>query len=278
MEAVYVNVHSQDVNSIFSVLYSIKFVREQLNILFNDTTNDKMKFFENTNNYFSDSNIRKVSFEVSKIDGKKSYIFEWGDEKREINARDFSYDFNYLPNIDFIDNFGFADMHIIEAYSSIQRKDEEFYLNNLLKKFDTRIDAFKIIDEKPQCKVNGEYLEIIEFGDGIRHLLSIVTSLYKCENGYLFIDEMDNGIHYTMLDELWKIILEVSKKLNVQVFATTHSKECIESYARVAEELEDKEITFFKLGKNQEGELKGMVYPYDWFIDSVEQEQEMRGW
>jgi AAA15 family ATPase/GTPase len=30
-----------------------------------------------------------------------------------------------------------------------------------------------------------------------RHLVSIVTSLYAAENGYLFIDEMDNGIHYS---------------------------------------------------------------------------------
>jgi AAA15 family ATPase/GTPase len=61
-----------------------------------------------------------------------------------------------------------------------------------------------VIDEKPQCKVNGQYLEITEFGDGVRHLISIVTSFYASENGYLFIDEMDNGIHYNLLDELWK--------------------------------------------------------------------------
>ena len=87
-------------------------------------------------------------------------------------------------------------------------------------------------------------------GDGVRHLVSIVTSMFATENGYLFIDEMDNGIHYTMLDELWKNIIFLSKKLNVQVFATTHSKESIESFNRVQESLNDKEAIYHEMAKN----------------------------
>jgi len=44
-------------------------------------------------------------------------------------------------------------------------------------------------------------------------------------------------------------VLKVSKELNVQVFATTHAKECIESYAGVAEKLEDKEIKYIKMSR-----------------------------
>jgi AAA15 family ATPase/GTPase len=98
------------------------------------------------------------------------------------------------------------------------------------------------------------------------------------ENGYLFIDELDNGIHYTMLDELWTIILKISKELNVQVFATTHSKECIESYARVAKKLEDEEITFIELGRNDENKIESIIYPYEWLMDEVSQNHEVRGW
>jgi AAA15 family ATPase/GTPase len=98
--------------------------------------------------------------------------------------------------------------------------------------------------------------------------------LLSQKNSIILIDEIENGIHYTNLGKLWEIILTISKQQNVQVFATTHSKECIESYARVVEELEDKEITFIKLGKNKKDEIKAMIYPYEWFIDSIEQEEE----
>ena len=60
---------------------------------------------------------------------------------------------------------------------------------------------------------------------------------------YLFIDEIENAIHYTNYEKLWRIILEASEKANCQIFITTHSKECIESYARVAKKLEDKDIS-----------------------------------
>lgn len=77
-----------------------------------------------------------------------------------------------------------------------------------------------------------------------------MTSLYASENGYLFIDEMDNGIHYSLSDELWKNILRLSKKLNVQVFATTHSKECIESFNRAQQVLDDKDSFYFEMARN----------------------------
>jgi len=112
----------------------------------------------------------------------------------------------------------------------------------------------------------------------MKHFINIIISLFASNNGYLFIDEIDNGIHYTQLDKLWEIILTVSKELNCQVFATTHSKECIESYYRTAKRLEDEDITFIELGKNKENKIKAMVYPYDWFVDEIEQEHEVRGW
>jgi hypothetical protein len=58
----------------------------------------------------------------------------------------------------------------------------------------------------------------------------------------------------------------------------THSKECIESYARVAKKLEDKEITFIELGRNDNNEIESIIYPYEWLIDEIEQNHEVRGW
>ena len=163
-------------------------------------------------------------------------------------------------------------------YSKIIENELEDILDNYLKEFDNSIEKFRIIKSQPHCQKNGKFYNINEFGEGLGKFISLILLVLSSQNSIILIDEIDNGIHYTNLDKLWEIILTISKEQNVQVFATTHSKECIESYARVAEELADNEITFFKLGKNKEGELKGMVYPYDWFVDSVEQEQEMRGW
>jgi len=241
MEACYINVCAQNIKSFIGSLYGIKYMRENLNIL-NGATKSPKNFIEQS------------------------------------NVNNFSYEAEFAKSVEFIDNFGLFDSQINQSYSIIQKKDEEKLLNNILNEFDENIESFKIIDEKPQCKIDNEYLAITEFGDGVKHLVSIVVSLYRCENGYLFIDEIDNGIHYTKLDEIWKIILEVSKKFNVQVFATTHSKECIDSYARVAKKLEDKDTSYIKMSRLNDGSIKAGVRDYDMMQDSLEEQHELRGW
>jgi len=93
-----------------------------------------------------------------------------------------------------------------------------------LKIIDTNIDKFKILKDKPCCKINNKYLELTELGNGIQEFISIVLSIYQSKNSYIFIDEIIKGIHYTLLDKLWEIILTLSKELNVQMGCYNHSK------------------------------------------------------
>ena len=249
MEACFVNVYAQNIKSFVRALGGIKFMRENLNILYGLEDN-RQQFIEYSNHIFVSSNQNEIFFQIDDNQGIKKYLFELNNHRLVVNVNEFSFEESSIPNIEFIDNFGLPNSHIISHYSSVQKQDQEDSLNAILKAFDSNIEAFKIIDEKPQCKTNGQYREVTEFGDGIRHLISIVISLYSSENGYLFIDEMDSGIHYSLLDDLWKNLLVLSKELNVQVFATTHSKECIESFNRAQQALDDQGSSYFELARN----------------------------
>jgi AAA15 family ATPase/GTPase len=278
MEACYINVGSRDIKTMIWYLHGIKFMRENLNILDNIEENNRRKYIEKSNKLSTKSNINFSSFNIQEKFGIKKYKFIINSVETIVNVNDFSSEFDFVDNVDFIDNFGLSNSEIITAYGSVQKEDNEEMLNKLINKFDKDIIAFKIIKEKPQCKIkNGEYLEITEFGDGVRHLISIIVSLYKSANGYLFIDEMDNGIHYTMLDKLWDAILDISKKLNVQVFATTHSKDGIESYARVAKIKQDKDIKYVKITKLKDDTIMAGVRDYDVLQYMIDDGHEARG-
>jgi len=277
MEAIWINVHSKNIKTCITSLGEVIFMRENINILTKSLKVDLKKFIEKNDNIFVKSNINQVFYKINDNDGEKNYIFEFNNKKIEKNINNFSFEIENIKNTIFVDNFGLSDKDIIENYSATQTKEKESYLDKVLNYFDSSIESFKIIKNTPSCKINGKYLKLTELGDGTKHLVSVVTSLHACENGYLFIDEIDNGIHYTQLDNIWEIILKVSKELNVQIFATTHSKECIDSYARVAKKLEDEDITFVELGKKN-NEIKAMVYPYKWFLDEIDQNHEVRGW
>ncbi len=161
-------------------------------------------------------------------------------------------------------------------YSSIIKNELEDRLDSYIKEFDENIEKFRIINSQPYCKKNGKFYNLNEFGDGLGKFIYFIMLLLSEKESIILLDEMENGIHYTQLDRLWEIILTISKEQNIQVLATTHSKECIESYARVAKKLEDREITFIEMCKREE-DIKAFVYPYDWFIDEIEQEHEVRG-
>jgi len=68
---------------------------------------------------------------------------------------------------------------------------------------------------------------ISTFGDGLRRLLALRLSFLGTENGFLLVDEIDTGLHWTVMEEMWRFVLEVARRNSVQIFATTHSHDCI---------------------------------------------------
>ena len=161
--------------------------------------------------------------------------------------------FEKQNNIHFIDNFGFTNSELKEVYKAVQFKDKDVQINSFLKNFDFENPKFKIIDDKAYLKRDDddEYNQLNKYGDGIKHYISILCSLYSCENGYLFIDEIENGIHYTLYQKLWEIIFQVAEEQNVQVFITTHSKECIESFNIVSKKLDTIKSRYFEIAQNK---------------------------
>lgn len=74
------------------------------------------------------------------------------------------------------------------------------------------------------------------FGDGLNRLFGIVLSLVNARDGFLLIDEFENGMHHTVQLDVWRGIFRLSKLLNVQVFATSHSWDAVETFQKAAAE------------------------------------------
>jgi predicted ATP-dependent endonuclease of OLD family len=92
-------------------------------------------------------------------------------------------------------------------------------------------------------------------GDGMWRVLGIALALVDVKGGVLLIDEIDTGLHYSVMSDLWKLIWKTAKELDIQVFATTHNSDCWQSLAEVieSESIEDDLITIHRIekGKNQ---------------------------
>jgi hypothetical protein len=74
------------------------------------------------------------------------------------------------------------------------------------------------------------------FGDGLNRLFGIVLSLVNAKDGFLLIDEFENGMHHTVQFDVWRGIFRLASLLNVQVFATSHSWDAVQSFQKAAAE------------------------------------------
>jgi len=283
MEACYINNFAKTIDNLVVVLIFIKFMREKANLVIKnleriENKNLMRNFLDYVKHYHAKSNLNTQEFLIIEQDGKKEYQFNIDDfPQKIINSNELNINLNAgVPTIWFVDNFGLTNDDLIKIYQAIQKLDKEVELNEFIRRFDNNIIGFKVIGINPVCKSDNQYRDLVEFGDGLKHYISIICGLYACENGYLFIDEIDNGIYYDQLDQLWEIILTISKETNCQVFATTHSKEMIESFARVSQKLNEQDVSYTTLVKNDKNEVKALVQDYEMFMYSMNFEHEVR--
>jgi AAA15 family ATPase/GTPase len=113
-------------------------------------------------------------------------------------------------------------------------------------------------------KKQREPVPLGNLGGGMHRMLSIAINLANSEDGYLLIDEIDTGLHYRTITDMWRLVMETAVRLNVQVFATTHSWDCVRSFAEALGLQEDKEVgALFRLERRSEEEIAAVRYGAD---------------
>lgn len=184
---------------------------------------------------------------------------------------------HHLP---LLDNHTFISLQnnnevIKDMIDDLKLQNKYDYINNLMNRI-FNIEKIDVIKNRVMLQQKGKFLELKEFGDGLKKFFNIVIVLLVNKEKTIFIDEMENGIHYDLLDDLWEIILKISKDQNVQVFATTHSKECIDSYARVSKKLQDEDTCYIKMNKLEDSSIEADVKDYEMFQNHIEDNNEPR--
>lgn len=207
--------------------------------------------------------IQKDSQGVATI---KQTLLKENDENKQINAFKVglrikfgknAYVFPLTENSEFTTGIGRIILGNPESCQFIKTNNIDREINGklwdniaLTEKEAFVIEALKIIEplteritfiERPQrertvvikLSDSANVVPLRSMGDGINRILTIILALVNSDNGFLLIDEFENGLHYTVQKQLWNIIFNLSKKLNVQVFVTTHSEDSISTFESI---------------------------------------------
>jgi ABC-type transporter Mla maintaining outer membrane lipid asymmetry ATPase subunit MlaF len=112
-------------------------------------------------------------------------------------------------------------------------------------------------------------------GAGMTRSLSVVLRISNASNGVVFVDEIENGLHHSLMREIWTAIGELARNLNAQVFATTHSLECIVA-AHAAFAASKKDDFYLHRLERANGKIRAVTYDQDALEAAIETGLEMR--
>jgi AAA15 family ATPase/GTPase len=127
-----------------------------------------------------------------------------------------------------------------------------------------------------KLKSNEAPVSLGSMGDGMYRIFALALSLVNCENGALFVDEIDTGLHYKALTKMWRLVIETAKRLNVQVFATTHSWDCLVAFHKALSETSATELgSVFRL-ERKDDQIKYVSYTGDKLAVAIDHDIEVR--
>ena len=77
-----------------------------------------------------------------------------------------------------------------------------------------------------------EMVPLPVMGEGMTRIARIVLAISSTPNGLVLVDEIENGLHHSVLEKFWQVVETAARQFDVQVFATTHSFECAQAAHR----------------------------------------------
>lgn len=183
----------------------------------------------------------------------------------------------------FINSSKPTNIDLTNLYSYIQdlgKQDKFLKYLQIIDKNITRIEPQVRGEEQSFLRVTLENpkqsLISSELGEGTNRFIEILCTLLSNGNGTVLIDEIENGIHYTKLYDIWKAIIEIVQKENIQLFVTTHDKESIEALIKASQDMDYNKVTSIKLFRNEENQIEPSIKKFELFEYGIDMGADVR--
>lgn len=113
-------------------------------------------------------------------------------------------------------------------------------------------------------------------GDGVSRLFSILAAILTQKGGILFVDEIENGLHHSVTQEVWEIICQACVNNDTQLFATTHSYEFL---TKVSAGIHNKNLgnqfKYYRLQRDGDN-IKAVDYDHEKLKNAIDNDLEVR--
>jgi ABC-type branched-subunit amino acid transport system ATPase component len=179
----------------------------------------------------------------------------------------------YLPQPPFGSYIGpnslLLQLPTTDWFGKIEMEDKNQQVVDILRLLDKKLVDLFTVAKFGNIEIYAKWTDskprpVRTLGDGINKLLNYLLSMVANPGGIFLLDEIEAGFHYSFYVDLWKIIATVAKETGSQVFATTHSYECITAAVEGTSEIDSSLLNYVRLGKEE-----GAIVPYTFAGDDL---------
>ena len=139
----------------------------------------------------------------------------------------------------FTSPFRYNNELLIKAHANaVKEKYFDQVIEFMQTHLDPNIEKIEMISDEGESRFMvsssriNEVVDITKYGEGLQRVFEIALLMVYSKDGVICIDEVDSAIHKSLLIEFTKFIQQTAEQFNVQVFLSTHSKECIDAFVK----------------------------------------------
>lgn len=172
------------------------------------------------------------------------------------------------------------DSNALSNFVTLVKRGKRQVVVEALQTFDPNIETIEALPDGLYLQMHNlkELLPISMAGDGVRHVLNIISSIATENYNVVMIDEIDTGLHYSAHKSMWRAILEFVMKHNIQLFITTHNLECLQGLESVMEEAANYQhlTNVYNVAKTRKKGFQAYRYSYSELKEAINNEIEIR--
>lgn len=164
-----------------------------------------------------------------------------------------------------------------------KNSEAEERIEELLREIDDRVKRVRAFPDEDNNQPilhiglqSGPALPAPQFGQGFNRLLRIYSAILAAEARVFLIDEMETGLHHSILPLFWKGLAALARREGVQIFATTHSREAIFTAHRVFAAEPSYDFAYHRLERSGKGDIVAMTYDQEALTGADEANFEVR--
>lgn len=218
-----------------------------------------------------DREILKDIFGLLLQGNDENILFLTGDNINRVSANQRSVFIQSYINILARDN--------TKRFSNLKRTRNLDLLIKPLRLIEPRLVDLDLLEGGIYADIGlSELIPLNSMGQGLGRILTIVLAITAAEDNIVIIDEIENGLHYTVQSDVWRALSEVAKLFNTQIFATTHSLEMIRAAQQAFADTGEDDFRYYRIDRHPEtDEPLAVRYAPETIQAAVNMDFEVRG-